>query len=118
MLYISGFVQDAAARAAFASEHSAFVAKPFTPELLAGRVRELLATAETEANCVVVPSDHPWAGRRTVALRDLDAQPFVFFERRDGPDGYDALMSTFASSGVAPHLVTAVPTVIELGENL
>ena len=50
VLYISGFVQDAAARAAFASEHSAFVAKPFTPELLADRVRELLATAETEAN--------------------------------------------------------------------
>jgi CheY-like chemotaxis protein len=44
VLYISGFVQDAAARAAFASEHSAFVAKPFTPELLADRVRELLAT--------------------------------------------------------------------------
>ncbi|HKA60872.1 MAG TPA: CHASE domain-containing protein [Methylomirabilota bacterium] len=50
VLYISGFVQDAAARAAFASEHSAFVAKPFTPELLADRVRELLATADAEAN--------------------------------------------------------------------
>jgi PAS domain S-box-containing protein len=46
VLYISGYVQDASARAALASEHSAFVAKPFTPELLTDRVRELLATAD------------------------------------------------------------------------
>jgi PAS domain S-box-containing protein len=49
VLYISGYVQDASARAALASERSAFVAKPFTPELLIDRVRELLATAEAEA---------------------------------------------------------------------
>jgi DNA-binding transcriptional LysR family regulator len=65
-----------------------------------------------ESNCVVVPGEHPWAVRPSVALRDLDAQPFVYFERRDGPDGYDALMSTFAASGIAPRLVTAVPTVV------
>jgi PAS domain S-box-containing protein len=46
VLYISGFVQDASARAALAREHSAFVAKPFTPELLTDRVRELLATED------------------------------------------------------------------------
>ena len=49
VLYISGYVQDASARAALAGEHSAFVAKPFTPELLTDRVRELLATEEAEA---------------------------------------------------------------------
>jgi PAS domain S-box-containing protein len=49
VLYISGYVQDASARAALASDHSAFVAKPFTPELLMDRVRELLATADAEA---------------------------------------------------------------------
>jgi len=49
VLYISGYVQDATARAALAGEHSAFVAKPFTPELLTDRVRELLATAEAGA---------------------------------------------------------------------
>ena len=49
VLYISGYVQDASARAALATEHSAFVAKPFTPELLTDRVRELLATADAEA---------------------------------------------------------------------
>jgi len=48
VLYISGYVQDASARAALASERSAFVAKPFTPELLTDRVRELLAIAEAE----------------------------------------------------------------------
>jgi CheY-like chemotaxis protein len=48
VLYISGYVQDASARAALASEHSAFVAKPFTPELLTDRVRELLAAADAE----------------------------------------------------------------------
>ena len=48
MLYISGYVQDASPRAALASETSAFVSKPFTPELLTDRVREILATAEAE----------------------------------------------------------------------
>jgi PAS domain S-box-containing protein len=49
VLYISGYVQDAAARTALVSEHSAFVAKPFTPEVFTDRVRELLATAEAGA---------------------------------------------------------------------
>jgi PAS domain S-box-containing protein len=49
VLYISGYVQDAAARATLGREHSAFVAKPFTPELLTDRVRELLATADAGA---------------------------------------------------------------------
>jgi CheY-like chemotaxis protein len=49
VLYMSGYVQDASARAAFASEHSAFLAKPFAPETLADRVRELLTTADAEA---------------------------------------------------------------------
>jgi hypothetical protein len=48
VLYISGYVQDASARAALASERSAFVAKPFSPEVLTDRVRELLATADAE----------------------------------------------------------------------
>jgi len=48
VLYMSGYVQDASARAAFASEHSAFLAKPFAPETLADRVRELLSTADAE----------------------------------------------------------------------
>jgi CheY-like chemotaxis protein len=49
VLYISGYVQDASTRAALAGEHSAFVAKPFTPELLTDRVRELLATVDAGA---------------------------------------------------------------------
>jgi PAS domain S-box-containing protein len=49
VLYISGYVQDDAARTALAREHSAFVAKPFTPEVFTDRVRELLATAEAGA---------------------------------------------------------------------
>jgi PAS domain S-box-containing protein len=49
VLYISGYVQDTATRTTLASEHSAFVAKPFTPELFTDRVRELLATAEAGA---------------------------------------------------------------------
>ncbi|HMH77281.1 MAG TPA: response regulator, partial [Candidatus Udaeobacter sp.] len=49
VVYISGYVQDSAARSALSSERSAFVAKPFTPELLTDRVRELLATADAGA---------------------------------------------------------------------
>ncbi|HJR01332.1 MAG TPA: CHASE domain-containing protein [Methylomirabilota bacterium] len=49
VLYISGYVQDGAARTALGSEHSAFVAKPFTPEVFTDRVRELLSTAEAGA---------------------------------------------------------------------
>lgn len=49
VLYISGYVQETAARVALAGEHSAFVAKPFTPQVLTDRVRELLATADAGA---------------------------------------------------------------------
>ena len=49
VVYISGYVQDSAARSALSSERSAFVAKPFTPELLTDRVRELLAPADAGA---------------------------------------------------------------------
>jgi PAS domain S-box-containing protein len=49
VLYMSGYVQDASARAALASERSAFVGKPFTPQALTDRVRQLLAGAEAGA---------------------------------------------------------------------
>ncbi len=45
VLYISGYVRDADARAALFTTQSAFVSKPFTPETLTEKVRELLAAA-------------------------------------------------------------------------
>jgi len=45
VLYISGYVRDADARAALFGNQSTFVSKPFTPETLTEKVRELLAAA-------------------------------------------------------------------------
>jgi two-component system cell cycle sensor histidine kinase/response regulator CckA len=45
VLYISGYVRDADTRAALLGNQSAFLSKPFTPETLTQKVRELLAAA-------------------------------------------------------------------------
>lgn len=42
VLYISGFVDDAAVRETLASADTAFLQKPFAPAVLAARVREIL----------------------------------------------------------------------------
>src|SRR5256885_11292983 len=53
----------------------AIVGAPPGPRSLAAR--ELMA----DELVVVVPADHPWVGRKTVALADLKTQPLIVRER-------------------------------------
>src|SRR5204863_9346424 len=62
----------------------AIVGAPPGPRSLAAR--ELMA----DELVVVVPADHPWVGRKTVALADLKTEPLIVRERgsgsRDAPE--------------------------------
>ncbi len=49
-----------------------------TPRTLEGR--ELM----TDELVIVVPADHPWAGRKSVTLSDVQAEPLIVRERGSG----------------------------------
>jgi hypothetical protein len=49
VLFISGYTDDAIVRKGVLGPDAAFLQKPFTPEVLARRVRELLDPAQAQA---------------------------------------------------------------------
>ena len=57
--------------------------------------RELMA----DELVVVVPADHPWVGRKTVALADLKTEPLIVRERGSG--SRDALERALAEANAA-----------------
>jgi len=61
-----------------------------------------------ERNGVLLPADHPLAGRATLRLRDLAATPFVLFPRAHNPGFYDRVLAAFAGAGVAPRIAEEV----------
>jgi DNA-binding transcriptional LysR family regulator len=61
-----------------------------------------------EKNGVVLPADHPLAGRPTLHLRNLDTTPFVLFPRSHNPGFYDRVLAAFARANVTPHIVEEV----------
>jgi DNA-binding transcriptional LysR family regulator len=61
-----------------------------------------------ERNGVLLPADHPLAGRATLRLRDLAATPFVLFPRSHNPGFYDRVLAAFAAAGVAPRIAEEV----------
>jgi len=72
-----------------------------TPDL---RTRLLLS----ERNGVLLPRDHPLAGRRRLRLKDLAGTPFVLFPRTHNPGFYDRVLAAFAETGVAPRIAEEV----------
>jgi DNA-binding transcriptional LysR family regulator len=58
-----------------------------------------------ESVVAVLPAAHPLAGRRTLALGALRAEPFVFFPRRLGGAFYDRLVSFCADADFVPRIV-------------
>ena len=53
----------------------------------------------------VLPTRHPLARRRSVALAELRDERFVLFPRGFAPAYYDALMAIFRDAGVEPRVV-------------
>jgi DNA-binding transcriptional LysR family regulator len=71
----------------------AIVGAPPTPRSLAAR--ELM----TDELVVVVPAGHPWAGRRSVPLAELKAEPLIVRERGSG--SRDALERALGDANTA-----------------
>ncbi len=61
-----------------------------------------------ERNGVLLPADHPLAGRRSLRLHDLAATAFVLFPRTHNPGFYDRVLAAFARAGVAPRIAEEV----------
>ena len=51
-----------------------------------------------------VPTNHPLAGRRRIALRSLAAEAFVQFPRELAPGLYDLAIAACQKAGFTPHL--------------
>lgn len=61
-----------------------------------------------ERNGVLLPADHPLAGRTKLRLRDLAATPFVLFPRSHNSGFYDRVLAAFTRAGVTPRIVDEV----------
>lgn len=67
---------------------------------------------------VVVPETHPLARRKSVALRQLERNPFILLPRAPAPGYHDLLLSTCFNAGFSPavchyakHLLSAISLV-------
>jgi len=54
---------------------------------------------------LAVPREHALAGRKTVRLRDLAAEPFIAFPASEGPGFYSALLHACQAAGFHPRVV-------------
>ncbi len=63
-----------------------------------------------EPYVLAFPSGHPLAGKEMLSLGELDGQAMIFFERKDGPVIYDAVLGTFNRLGAAPDIVQCAGT--------
>lgn len=61
-----------------------------------------------ERNGVLLPAEHPLAGRTDLRLRELATTPFVLFPRSHNPGFYDRVLAAFAKAGVAPRIAEEV----------
>lgn len=54
---------------------------------------------------LVMPSNHPLAGRKSVQLRDLRDETAILFPRQVGPILYDSMISLFRQEGFLPQRI-------------
>lgn len=62
----------------------------------------------SERNGVLLPANHPLAGRSKLHLRDLVEMPFVVFPREHNPGYYDRILAAFGKAGVTPRIAEEV----------
>jgi len=63
------------------------------------------ALVSREPLMLAVPAGHPLAARDTIALDDLDGQPFIMYSQDEGKYFYDLIVALFKPPGVAPDYV-------------
>lgn len=59
--------------------------------------------------CVVVPLEHPLAGKNKVNLHDVAGDPFVVLSRDEDPDSYDHMEKLCLAHGFYPNIVCEAP---------
>ncbi len=52
----------------------------------------------------VLPSDHPYADRKSIRVADLAREEFVLVERRTGPFIYDRIIAMCTKAGFSPRI--------------
>ena len=121
--FVTGAIRDY--RAAYPDVQVELVEEPTTSliaSLRAGRVEvAFLRPAPGDAGglwsrhlfdepmIVAVPLTHPLAGRTSVALADLAAEPFLFYPRRNGRALYDAIVLACEAVGFTPRIAQDAP---------
>ena len=71
-------------------------------EVPSRRLETLFLLYETAV--VVVPASHPLAGRASVTVPELAAEPLIVPERRTRPHSHDLTMRLFAECGITPNV--------------
>jgi DNA-binding transcriptional LysR family regulator len=82
-----------------------------------------LTTIETEPYVLALPSAHPLAGQRRIALKDLGVGPWILFPRELNPAQYDYLVETIETlSGVpvrsSAHVISEEAMIGAVAEGL
>lgn len=81
-----------------------------------GFVRAPVEDAALESECVrrealmaALPTDHPMASKKRIALHSLMNEPFVFFPRARAAAFFDHLMALCREAGFTPRIVQEAP---------
>jgi DNA-binding transcriptional LysR family regulator len=76
-----------------------------------------IRTLFEEPYVAVLPEGHALARKRSLRVRDLRKEPFVFFGRRMGPLAFDRTIACCEKNGFRPNIVQDAPqwpTVVRL----
>ncbi|MBP2649935.1 MAG: hypothetical protein H6Q74_760 [Firmicutes bacterium] len=66
---------------------------------------ENICVAFADPLCAVVPCDHPLAKKATIHRSDLANEPFVFFDQKSNPSGFESIVNDCNNTGVSPKIV-------------
>src|SRR5271165_4303022 len=68
-----------------------------------------ITTVLQERYVAVLPRGHALARKRSLRVRDLQAEPFILFARRMGPLAFDRTVACCEKSGFRPNIVQDAP---------